>query len=308
MTHQAIRLGYFPRLTVLHTSGAAEGQIYLPLMNWGLAIACMALVLIFRESGRLAAAFGLAVSGTMLLTSLIFYMVVRHSWGWSRLKAGGILFAFLAVDVPFVVANSLKFFDGGYLPFLVGAFFVAVMVIWRMGRTLVADYFASLSRPVDQFLAEVDRKCIARVPGTAVFLSSQPAGVPSTLVNVVDRFRVVHEHTVILTVVIEHVPHVSAAGRLETAELGPGLRRVIARYGFMDDPDVPADAKAALAGTPGPPVFVMGRETFVGTERNRMGRISESLFDVLSRNARKASDDFGIPPEQVVELGTHVDL
>ncbi len=312
MTHQAIRLGYFPRLTVLHTSGEAEGQIYLPLMNWGLAVACIALVLIFRESSRLAAAFGLAVSGTMLITSLVYYTVVRHAWGWPRAKAAAILAFFLCFDIPFVVANTLKFLDGGYLPFFVGAFFVVVMVVWRIGRSLVREYFAEHSRPVGDFLTEIAYECLTRAPGTAVYLSSQSTGIPATLVRIVDRFRTVHEHAVILTVSTEHVPHVPPDQRVDVFHLAGGLDRIVLRFGFMDSPDVPASIDGPLAsldaGRSADAFYVIGRETYVATSRNKMGAISESIFDVMSRNARKPTDDFRIPPEQVMEIGTYIDL
>jgi KUP system potassium uptake protein len=312
MTHQAIQLGYFPRLTVRHTSHEAEGQIYLPLMNWGLAVACIALVLIFRESSRLAAAFGLAVSGTMLITSLVYYTVVRHAWGWSRAKAGLILGLFLAFDIPFVVANALKFFDGGYLPFLVGAMFVIVMAIWRIGRSLVGEFFAEHSRPVEEFLEALPDRCLTRAPGTAIFLTSQLGSIPSTITRVVDEFRVLHEHVVLLTVVTEHVPRVPVDRRIEVSTLGGGLYRVVLRYGFSDSPDVTAAMSRVLADLgidrAASPMYVLGRETYVATERNKMGAVSESLFDVMSRNARKPTDYFNIPPEQVIEIGTYIDL
>src|SRR5262249_41172695 len=312
MTHQAIRLGYFPRLTVLHTSGEAEGQIYLPLMNWGLAVACIALVLIFRESSRLAAAFGLAVSGTMLITSFVYYTVVRHAWGWSFAKAAGILAFFLCFDIPFVVANALKFFDGGYLPFFVGAFFVVVMVIWRIGRNLVKEYFAEHSRPVGEFLTEIAYECLPRAPGTAVSRSSQSPGTPATLARIVERFRTVQEHAVIVNVSTEHVPHVAEPDRVVVSSLADGLHRVVLRFGFMDRPDVPGGIGEALvrigAGAPNEALYIIGRETYVATSRNKMGAVSEGIFDLMSRNARKPTDEFHIPPEQVMEIGTHIDL
>ncbi len=156
LTHQAMRLGYFPRILVNHTSGESEGQIYVPLLNWGLAASCIALVLVFKESSRLAAAFGLAVSGTMAITSVVFYVVTRHTWGWSRPRALGILLLFLSFDIPFLLANCLKFFDGGYLPFAVGAAFVLVMVSWRVGRSYLADVMDSQSEPMDVFLKKID--------------------------------------------------------------------------------------------------------------------------------------------------------
>jgi KUP system potassium uptake protein len=313
LTHQAIRLGYFPRLTVRHTSGEAEGQIYLPLINWGLAVACIALVLAFRESNRLAAAFGLAVSGTMLITSIIYFVVTRDTWKWPLWKSGGLLLLFLSFDLPFLLANGLKFFDGGYLPFLVGVFFVIVMAIWWRGRTLVSDYFQSLSQPTEQFLATLDGKLVGRVPGTAVFMASDARGIPGGLHRLVERFHVLHERALILNVTTEHVPFVADSERGHSEDIGNGLRRVMLKYGFMDTPDIPRDLSATLerAGCPRPPaelLYVLGRETFTATSRNRMGAVAESIFAVLARNARNATDDFAIPPEQVVELGMHIDL
>jgi KUP system potassium uptake protein len=312
MTHQAIQLGYFPRLTVRHTSDEAEGQIYLPLMNWGLAVACVALVLIFRESSRLAAAFGLAVSGTMLITSLVYYTVVRHAWGWSRGRAGLILGFFLAFDIPFVVANAIKFLDGGYLPFLVGAFFVVVMTIWRIGRSLVTAHFAEQARPTTELLEALPGQCLVRAPGTAVFLTAQRDAIPSTVARLLDLFRVLPENVVLLTTTTEHVPHVARDQRVAVDSLGSGIHRVVLRYGFMDAPDVTAEMDRVLgpigAGPAADATYVLGRETYVATSRNQMGAVSEGIFELLSRNARKPSDYFNIPPEKVVEIGSYIDL
>jgi KUP system potassium uptake protein len=167
LTHQAMRLGYFPRLVVKHTSGESEGPIYVPFLNWGLAIACVALVVVFRESSRLAGAYGLAVSGTMGITSVVFYMVTRHAWNWSPARAVGLLLMFLSFDVPFFLANCLKFFDGGYLPFTVGLVFVLIMVSWRLGRSYLSDAISSQSVSVQEFLATLGEKVRARIPRPA---------------------------------------------------------------------------------------------------------------------------------------------
>jgi KUP system potassium uptake protein len=312
LTHQAIRLGYFPRLTVLHTSHEAEGQIYLPLINWGLAASCIALVLVFRESSKLAAAFGLAVSGTMLITSLTYHTVVRHTWGWPAARANLILAFFLSFDIPFVVANAMKFLDGGYLPFAVGLLFVIIMIVWRLGRGYVHDYLASESLPLEQFLTELDEMCLTRAPGTAVYLSSQPQGAPPSLVRGVRRFHVLHERILLLTVTTEHVPTVSATDRVEVTEAGKGVHRLLLRYGFMETPHIPSALVPILRSfgvdDPTTILYILGRETYVGTSANRMGEVSEKFFDFLSRNARRPTDFFGIPPDQVMELGSYVDL
>jgi KUP system potassium uptake protein len=307
LTHQGIRLGYFPRLTVRHTSGEHEGQIYVPLMNWFLAISCIALVLVFRESSRLAAAYGLAVSGTMLITSVVFFVVTHYHWRWPLWKAGGLLAIFLAVDIPFVVANSLKFIDGGYLPFFVGVVFVIVMVVWRIGRSLVADYFASTAEPTAEFLATLDKRLVGRVPGTAVFLSSHTHGIPGGLHRLVDKFHVLYQRAVLLTVTTEHVPWVANDERATVEDVGAGISRVILRYGFMEQPAIPA-ALAAVGEKPDQLLYVLGRETFVGTSRNKMSAVPETIFELLSRNAKNATDYFGIPPEQVIEIGMRIDL
>jgi KUP system potassium uptake protein len=312
LTHQAVRLGYFPRVAVRHTSGQAEGQIYLPLLNVILAIACVALVLVFRESSRLAAAFGLAVSGTMLITSIIYYTVVRRTWGWSALASGAVLALFLSFDLPFVVANSLKFVEGGYLPFTVGLVFTLVMASWRIGRSLLVDYFAH-QPPLEGLIADLDARCLARVPGTAVVLASNTERVPPVLTRLIDRFRVTQQHTLICTVLTDHTPTVDDRERVQVSDAGHGVLRVKLRYGFMERPDVPAGVARVLADrgitTPlGEILYVLGRETLIVSARGRMGPVTEPIFAFLARNAGTASNEFGIPPEQVVEIGAQVDL
>ena len=313
ITHQAIRLGYFPRVTVRHTSGQAEGQTYVPLLNWSLALACIALVVIFRKSSGLAAAYGLAVSGTMAITSIVYYMVVRHAWAWSRPRALGVLLLFLAFDIPFVLANGLKFFDGGYLPCLVGAAFAWVMLTWSIGRSYLAEAVAKESSPVDAFIDRLGSEIRARIPGTAVVLSPTATGIPPALVRLVQRFHVVHENLVLLTVVTEHVPLVPDAGRATVEPLGMGVVRVILHYGFMQVPRVPAALAPTLAQhgivrDPGEIVYIIGRETLVVTRRGPMGRLTEPLFAFLARNARSTTDHLCIPVEQVVEVGIQLDL
>jgi KUP system potassium uptake protein len=313
LTHQAIRLGYFPRLTVRHTSGEAEGQIYLPLVNWCLGGACILLVLAFRESSRLAAAFGLAVSGTMLISSVIFYEVTRRAWHWPRWKSGALLLFFLSFDVPFFAANTLKFLDGGYLPFAVGSFFVAVMAIWRIGRDHVGELIHQLSHPSDSFLDSLESGLLGRVPGTAVVMTSEPTGIPHTLQRMVQRFHVLYERILLVSVTTESIPHVAEAERFTTEDIGKGIFRVSLRYGFMDEPDVPKALAQTLPGLgiTAPPealVYILGRESFEATSRNKMGALVERIFDLMSRNAKNATDAFRIPPEQVVELGMRVDL
>ena len=313
LTHQAIQLGLFPRVTIRHTSASAEGQIYVPVMNWGLAIACCLLVMMFQESTRLAAAYGLAVSGTMAITSVTYYLVTRRTWGWPVWKALPILLVFLAFDIPLFAANLLKFFDGGYVPVIVGAVFFVTMVMWRIGRTALADYTRLHSSPQDECLATVDQRVASRVPGTAIFLSSIATEIPLILEHHIRRIHVLHERVVLLTVKFAHVPYVAARERLEVAELGKGFVRIVAHYGFMDKPNIPVVLAGAqrdfgvevdLAGA----TYYVGRETFLATGKGRLGPLREGVFAFLSRNSAGPMAYFAIPPEQVVELGTQIDL
>ncbi len=313
LTHQAVQLGFFPRVTITHTSRETEGQIYVPEINWGLALMCIALVLGFRESSRLAAAYGIAVTGTMAITSIVYYVVARQTWGWSRVKALPVLVLFLSFDIPFLAANMLKFVDGGYLPILVGALFFIVMVIWKVGRVHLREYTTAHSPGWDDFTKTLLGKLLCRIPGGAVYLSSHRDGVPPLLANQVERMRVLHEVVLLLTVTTEHVPQVPPDEQLEVQALQQGFYRIVGRYGFMETPRIPAlVAKAAerlgLHIDPTHLTYFLGRETFIASDEGKMGRWTEGLFSFLSRNSRSATDYFGIPPEQVMEIGAQIDL
>jgi KUP system potassium uptake protein len=309
-----MQLGFFPRLTVRHTSNETEGQIYLPMVNWVLALACIALVVFFQASSRLAAAYGLAVSGTMAVTSIVFFLVIRHAWGWSAWKAGALLLFFLALDLPFLFANGLKFLHGGYLPFTIGAACALVMASWRIGSGLLAARAAAAAKPVEAFLAELPARTLARMPGVGVWMVSLTDGIPATLVLAFERFRVLHETVVLLSVVTEHVPFIEARKRVSHVKpLGQGLVRAIVHYGFMERPNVPVVLSDVFrrAGRPGHPkdvIYFMGRETVVPGPRGRMNRLLEAVYAFLRRNARNPTDHFRLPPWQVVEVGTQLDL
>jgi KUP system potassium uptake protein len=313
LTHQAIQLGYFPRLDVLHTSRETEGQIYVPQMNAFLAAACVALVLAFRTSAALASAFGLAVSGTMLLTSVVYYVVLRDGRGRPGWQAGALLVAFLLVDVPFVVANGLKFFEGGYVPFVVAAGFTTVMLVWRVGRGLLADHYAERSQSIETFLAALPSAVGRRVPGVCVVMASLSRGVPAPLATVVRRLGALHERVILLTVSTVRAPYVPDDERLELKAVGSGLYRVLLRRGYMDSTDVPREVGRALAaleieGAPGDVVYLLGRDRVVPSSAGRLGVVLESVFAFLARNAASATDYFAIPPRQVLEVGSQVDL
>ena len=312
LTHQAIQLGFFPRVGIRHTSQDAEGQIYVPSVNWALAAACITLVLVFQASSRLAAAYGIAVTGTMALTSIVYFEVTRTTWNWALWKSLPLVVLFLSFDVPFLVANLFKFTEGGYVPVLVGAFVFVLMVIWKTGRRIYREHVAAICPPIEQFLAKLPGKLAARIPGSAVFLSGPGVGTPLVLVHHVQRIRALPECVVLLSMQVTHTPREDAGG-IRSESLGQGFYRVVVPLGFMDIPDVPralslAVERFALPLALSDTTYYVGRETFLATSAGRMGRLSERLFAFLARNADSAPAHFGIPPEQVVEIGSQIDL
>lgn len=312
LTHQAAQLGYFPRVTVIHTSHHAEGHIYVPLMNWGLMVACIALVCGFQHSERLASAYGIAVSGTMVITSLVLFEVTRTAWKWPLARSLALAALLLAFDVPFFVANAIKFVDGGYIPVVVGACFFVVMVVWHHGRSIVIEQLDRASEPVSKFLAALPGRGIVRAPGTAIYLTGTH-GVPRTLSMQAERTRSVMEHIVLLTVTVDHEPRVADDRRYEIERVAGGLVHVILHFGYMEPPRVPHALEQALRGAKldialDDVTYFVGRATFVAGSGGEMKPFEERLFAFLARNAKGAIDHFGLPEERVIELGVRVDL
>jgi KUP system potassium uptake protein len=310
LTHQAVQLGYFPRVLVKHTSHETEGQIYVPVINWLLASACLLLVVSFRESSRLAAAYGIAVTGTMAITSVIFFVVTRSTWNWPLSRALPLLLFFLAFDIPFFAANVTKVLDGGWVPLAIGAGFFVVMFVWNHGRRLLADFLSTKSRPFDEFLAS--SKLETRTSGTAVFMTPRNDAVPPTLVHHAERVRVLPKTVILLGVVTERVPFVPTKNRVDWERLDGGFFRMTARYGFMESPDVPrllrlAERRGFDADITDVTYFI-GRETILALPGGKMGALEEHFFAILARNARHAGLYFKLPPDQVVEIGVQVDL
>jgi KUP system potassium uptake protein len=314
LTRQAMLLGYFPRVTIKHTAHHTEGQIYVPEINWLLAAGCIMLVLAFRSSDRLAAAYGIAVTGTMGITSLVYYIVVRNTWGWSRAKALPLLVLFLAFDVPFFASNLFKFLDGGYVPMLIGVGFISGMLIWSKGRTLMVERFTKRFPSFADALPQIEERLVARVPGAAVFLASSTEHMPPSLMRLVERGRALHESIILLTVVHSDTEaEVPEARRAELTSLSHGFYRVIVRIGFMEQPSVHAilqrvTSEHGVRFVEAEVTYYLGRETLLAGSEGRMGRIAETIFGYLQRNAVAADRHFGIPPRQVVEIGTQVDL
>ncbi len=311
LTQQAVQLGYCPRVTIVHTSGKAEGQIYVPEVNHFLMVACVLLVLVFRESSGLAAAYGIAVTGTMSITSILFYRLTRQ-WGWPEWKSASLLALFLSIDLAFLSANVAKIREGGWLPLLVAAAIFAAMTTWKEGRRSLGRHVIANTLPMELFMDDVRSTQPHRVKGTAVFMTSNPEGAPPVLLHHFKHNKVLHEKVVMLSVQTRHVPEVPASERLEVRELGLGFWQITASYGFMQTPDVLEVLRLANARGLGVEVegasFYLGRETLLTTGRAGMARWRKVLFAFLSRNARPANMFFNIPPNRVVELGTQIEL
>ena len=313
LTQQAVALGLFPRVTITHTAAEAEGQIYVPELNWLLAIACITLVLVFKESAKLANAFGLAVSGTMLITSFAYYNVARKTWGWPLGRAFPVLLFFLSFDVPFVTANSLKFIEGGFVPVVVGTVFFVVMVVWRRGRLLLGEQMAARTIPLADFHELIHHPDISRPPGGSIFLTGHSADIPPIVALNVKRLRVLQQYMMLLTIEFEHVPYVAARERGTATDIGDGLYRVVLRYGYMETPHVPQALAPILEEHKlpfdlGAVTYLLGRETIVMGPGGLMSAPVERVFGFLQRNAKAPSAFFGLPHEQVVEIGIQIDL
>jgi KUP system potassium uptake protein len=311
MTHQAIQLGFLPRLRVKHTSKDEEGQVYVPAVNVVLAIACVFLALVFRESSRLAAAYGIAVTGTMCITSLVYFEVTRKRWKWSLWLGLPLLLLFLSFDIPFAVANLFKIRDGGYVPLLIGAAFFLIMSIWHRGRAVYREQLASSSLPFSAFVKMLDETHLVRTSSMSIFLTSPAEGVPPVLSQLVRQVRALSETVLLVTVRVLHQPHVDEISSL--AHLGRGFFRLAMTCGYMDETNVPRAVAVAIKRENLPfdleqVTYFVARDTFMATSAGRMGPMSEGFFSVLARNASSLSGHFCLPPHQVVEIGEQRDL
>ena len=312
LTRQAIQLGYCPRMAILHTSSAEMGQIYVPQVNALLAVCTIAIVIGFKTSAALAAAYGIAVALTMIMTVMLLHTVATERWHWPRAVAFGVCALFLFVDVAFFAANLVKVAQGGWLPLVIGLSLLTLMTTWKTGRRLVAERLTARAVPIEDFVAAVTAVPPARVSGTSVFMTAQPNGTPPALVHNVRYNKMLHDRVLLLTITTAQTPHVPDDERLTVTEAGPGIFQLRAQFGFTEEPNVPHLLELAAArgvcSDPLDTTYFLGRETIISTDRAGMARWREQLFILMSRNAMRATTFFGLPTERVVELGVQVEV
>ncbi len=314
LSRQAVQLGYCPRLTIRHTSDDEIGQIYVPFVNWALMLGTIVLVLGFRHSGALAHAYGVAVSTTMLITTILMYFVARRLWGWRLSSALAATCGFLLLDISFFGANVVKIKSGGWFPLLVAGLIYALMITWREGRRHLFKKLESQTLSIEEFLENIRQADPPRVPGIAVYLTGNPAGVPLTLSQNFNSNKIIHEHVFLLTVRTEEIPHVPENERVRLESLGEGLHRITVRHGFSQNLNVPAELHRIDNGDfnfrETAPTYFLGKESLVvGLDPSSgMWLWQKKLFVLISRNAQDATKFFGIPPDQTVEFGVQIKI
>jgi KUP system potassium uptake protein len=311
VTQQAIQLGFIPRLRILHTSASAAGQIYIPVINWALMVMVILLVVTFQSSSNLAAAYGIAVTGAMFIDSVLIAVVLFSLWRWNKLWAGLLLAVFFIVDIAYFGANLTKVPDGGWFPLLVGVVAFTFLTTWAKGRKLMINRMNEAAMPIGVFIKSAANSA-ARVPGTAVFMTTSLDGIPHALLHNLKHNKVLHDRIILLTIRIEDVPYVEAGCQYDLVDLGTGFYRLVIHYGFMEEVDVPA-ALAKLEGCGGlfkmmDTSFFLARQTLITSSRPGMAVWREKLFAWMLRNAESAMEFFKLPTNRVVELGSQVEI
>ena len=312
LTQQAMQLGYSPRMSVLHTSREEAGQIFVPEVNKVLMVGCILLVLFFQSSDNLAAAYGIAVTGTMVITTVLYYYIARQQLRWRKRGALLFLVGFLAIDLSFLFANAIKIESGGWVPIAIAVAIYTLMTTWKLGRLVLRNMLVEASLPINLFLEDVKRRKPPRVPGTAVFMTSDLTGAPVVLLHHLKHNKVLHEQVLLLSIITADVPEVPSAERTTLEPLGEGFYRIVARYGFMQNPNVKeimrSCDRSGLKLRPGDTTYYLGRERLIPTGKSHMATWRKKLFVFMSRNARSATEFFSIPPNRVVELGAQIEF
>jgi KUP system potassium uptake protein len=318
LTQQCVQLGYSPRMTITHTSAREVGQIYIPEVNWTLMVGCLLMVLGFRDSASLGAAYGIAVTGTFMISSVIYTAITVQRWHWAPWKSAAFLALFFTLDAALFGATMLKFWHGGWVPIAIGIVLFTLMTTWKRGREILRERLQDIALPLDVFLEDVGQRARTRVPGTAVFMTSESQGVPVVLLHHLKHNKVLHETVILLSVVTDETPSVPSAERVRIEALGQGFFRVIAHYGFMESVDVKEVLQRCrdsnIAARPLETSYYLGRERLIPRRgpwkkgAASMNVVRKHLFSVMSRNARSATEYFQLPPNRVVELGTQIEF
>ena len=313
LTTQAVQLGCMSRVRILYTSEHSVGQVYVPVVNHILAVACILLVVAFKTSSALAGAYGVAISLTMTITSVLFFSAARVVWGWSKLKAGVVTGLFLVLDGAFLAANALKIWPSGWLPLVIAAFVMSIMLIWIWGRRRLYARILRDSLPIDDLLKDLQKGKIHRVSGTAIYMSGKGLQVPTALLHNLKHNQVLHERVILLHVMTLDQPMANPGDMLDYEDMGDGVHRATLRFGFAETPDVPTALKLRMPESarfqPGKATYFLGRETYgVGKGATFLDRVRLSLFAVMARNASPATAYFLLPPGRVVELGGQITL
>ena len=309
---QAIQLGYLPRQRIDHTSAREFGQVYVPGVNWILMVATVGLVVAFGSTSELAAAYGVAVTSTMVITTVLIFVVMRHRWGWNPWLAGSITALFLVIDLAFLGANLLKIPDGGWFPLVIGLIVFAVMVTWKRGRAVLATRTHRADLPIERFIGSIVDHPQRRVPGTAVYLFPETGATPPALLTNLQHNEILHETVVLVAVVVVRRSRVPQAERATVHPLGEGFYQVVLKYGFMEEPDIPRAlgniTTAEFGFDPTDATYVLGRETIIPRTAPVLTRLRDRLFAGMHRNAMSAAQFFCLPSDRVIEVGVHVEM
>ncbi len=312
ITQQAIQLGYLPRVRIIHTSREERGQIYIPQLNWMLFIGTIWLVLSFRTSGNLAAAYGIAVTSTMVITTILAFIAMRKLWKWSIIFSVFISLFFITVDLAFWGANLLKILHGGWVPLAIGSMIYLIMTTWSWGRKKLLLKIEEETQPIEKFIDEVMSVRVVSTPGTAIYMSSNPKGTPPALVKNLKHNRVLHKQIIVLSIIFKKVPHINEEDSIVIANPTEGFYRVMASYGFMDNANM--QQIISLLNSKGIVInidkttFFLGRELLVVKDRNGFIRLRKKLFVLLSRNSQRVTEFFNIPNDRVFEVGSQIEL
>lgn len=312
LTFQALQLGYLPRMKIEHTSEDERGQIYIPQLNWLLLIATIALVLGFKSSSNLAAAYGIAVTTTMVITTLLLFVAMRKLWNWNLIVSIIVTLFFLVIDLSFWGANMLKIFQGGWVPLAMGGVIYLIMTTWRNGRKNLLDKIKEQTTSIEEFVTETISIRTHTIPGTAIYMSSNPTGAPPPLILNIKHNKYLHKQIIILTIQFEKIPYVKAENRIEIKSPTEDFYRVVARYGFMDKTNINQIIEMLMEKgiriNMEKTTFFLGRETLLATKKSFFGHLRDRLFIFLSNNSQRATEFFSLPANRVFEVGTQVEI